>query len=51
MTITAIRSTKRPAEIPAKLIEELRAILGDKGWTENPYKPLGRAALELMKLT
>ena len=36
MTITAIRSTTRPAEIPAKLIEELRAILGEEGWTDDP---------------
>ena len=36
MTISAIRSTKRPNEVPTKLIDELRSLLGDKGWTDDP---------------
>jgi D-lactate dehydrogenase (cytochrome) len=36
MTIDAIRSAKRPAEVPKALIDELRLIVGEKGWTDDP---------------
>ena len=35
MTLAGFTSTVRPPEVPATLIDELRAIVGDNGWTSN----------------
>lgn len=36
MTIAALRNTATRSELPTKLGEELRSILGEKGWTDDP---------------
>src|SRR5215207_9735159 len=35
MSITALRHTKQAPGLPGKLVEELKAIVDDKGWTDD----------------
>ena len=38
MTISALKSSSIAPELPGKLAEELHAILGEKGWTDDPAR-------------
>ena len=36
MTLAESRAATSPAEVPPALINELRVIVGDRGWTSDP---------------
>jgi len=38
MTIPALKSSSASPELPGKLADELHAILGEKGWTDDPVR-------------